>query len=114
MVSALAGLRIAARAARQEAKADLPPVLPATARYRFMLDGPRHWRRPDDSNRTGQADCADACAWLPPALSPHAGELLASGAKIAQEHLGLQALLSDPALIAQLASEGDQYRPLLF
>jgi hypothetical protein len=31
-------------------------------------------------------------------------ELLASGEKIAQEHLGLQALLRDPTLIAGLAS----------
>jgi hypothetical protein len=36
----LAGLRIAARAARQAAQADLPPMLPAIACYRFLLDGP--------------------------------------------------------------------------
>jgi hypothetical protein len=100
----LAGLRIAIRAARQAAAADLPPVLPAVACYRFLLDGPRHWRRPDDSNRVGQPDYADVCSWLSPALSPQAGELLASGEKIAQEHLGLQALLSEPTLIAGLAS----------
>ena len=100
----LAGLRIAARAARAAAAADLPPVLPAIACYRFLLDGPRHWRRPDDSNRVGQPDYGDACAWLPPALRPQVGELLASGEKIAQEHLGLQALLSEPPLIAGLAS----------
>jgi hypothetical protein len=100
----LAGLRIAARVARQAAKAGLPPVLPATACYRFLLEGPWHWRRPDASNRAGQPDYADACAWLPPALSPQAEELLASGEKIAQEHLGLQALLSEPTLIAGLAS----------
>jgi hypothetical protein len=67
-------------------------------------EGPWHWRRPDDSNRVGQPDYADACAWLPPALSPQAEELLASGEKIAQEHLGLQALLSEPTLMAGLAS----------
>jgi hypothetical protein len=39
-----------------------------------------------------------------PALSSQAEELLASGKKIAQEHLGLQALLSEPTLIAALAS----------
>jgi hypothetical protein len=100
----LAGLRIAARAARRAAEADLPPVLPATACYQFLLDGPRHWRRPDDSNRVGQPDYADACAWLPPALRPQAVELLASGEKIAQEHLGLQALLRDSILITRLAS----------
>ena len=77
------------------------PVLPAIACYRFLLEGPRHWRRPDDSNRVGQPDYAEACAWLPPALRPQAGELLASGEKIAQEHLGLQALLSKPTLICQ-------------
>lgn len=104
----LAGLRIAARAARQAAQADLPPVLPAIACYRFLLEGPRYWRRPDDSNRAGQPDYADACAWLPPALRPRAGELLASGEKIAQEHLGLQTLLSEPTLIAGLAHERDQ------
>jgi hypothetical protein len=86
----LAGLRIAARVARQAAKAGLPPVLPATGCYQFLLEGPGHWRRPDDSNRFGQPDYADACAWLPQALSPQAEELLASGETIAQEHLGLQ------------------------
>jgi hypothetical protein len=100
----LAGLRIAARAARQAAKADLPPVLPAIACYRFLLHGPRRWRRPDDSNRVGQTDYRDVCAWLPPALRSQAEELLVSGEKIAQEHLGLQALSREPTLIAGLAS----------
>jgi hypothetical protein len=99
-----AGLRIAASAARQAAQAGLPPVLPATGCYQFLLDGPRHWRRPDDSNRVGQPDHGDACAWLPSALRPRVGELLASGEKVAQEHLGLQSLLGDPTLIAGLAS----------
>ena len=36
----LAGLRIAAGAARQAAEAGLPPVLPATACYKFLLEGP--------------------------------------------------------------------------
>lgn len=99
-----AGLRIAASAARQAAQAGLPPMLPAIACYQFLLDGPRHWRRPDDSNRAGRPDYRDACAWLPPALRPQAGELLAAGEKIAQEHLGLQALLSEPTLIAELVS----------
>jgi hypothetical protein len=70
-----AGLRIAASAARQAVKVGLPLVLPAIGCYQFLLDGPRHWRRPDDSNRVGQP-----------------------------EHLGLQALLGDPTLIAGLAS----------
>jgi hypothetical protein len=100
----LAGLRIAARVARQAAKAGLQPVLPAISCYRFLLEGPWHWRRPDDSNRVRQPDYADSCAWLPPVLRPQAEELLASGEKIAQEHLGLQALLSEPTLIAGLAS----------
>jgi hypothetical protein len=100
----LAGLGIAARATRQAAEAGLPPVLPAIACYRFLLNGPRHWRRPDDSNRVGQPDYGDACAWLPPELRPRARELLASGEKVAQEHLGLQALLGDPTLIVGLAS----------
>jgi hypothetical protein len=100
----LAGLRIAARAARQAAEAGLPPVLPATACYRFLLDGPRRWRRPDDSNRAGHSDYGDACAWLPLALRPQAEELLASGEKMAQEHLGLQVLLSEPTLIEGLAT----------
>ena len=100
----LAGLGIAARATRQAAEAGLLPVLPAIACYRFLLNGPRHWRRPDDSNRVGQPDYGDACAWLPPELRPRARELLASGEKVAQEHLGLQALLGDPTLIVGLAS----------
>jgi hypothetical protein len=100
----LAGLRIAARAARQAAEGDLPPVRPAIACYRFLLDGPRHWRRPDDSNRVGRPDYGNACDWLPPELRPQVGELLASGEKIAQEHLGLQAFLRDPSLIAGLAA----------
>jgi hypothetical protein len=79
-------------------------VLPAIGCHQFLLNGPRHWRRPDGSNRAGQPDYAEACASLPPALRPRAGELLASGEKIAQEHLGLQALLGDPTLIAGLAS----------
>jgi hypothetical protein len=79
-------------------------VLPAIECYQFLLDGPRHWRRPDDSNRVGQSDYGDACAWLPSPLRPRAGELLASGEKIAQEHLGLQTLLRAPTLIAGLAS----------
>ena len=99
-----AGLRIAASAARQAVQAGLPLVLPAIGCYQFLLDGPRHWRRPDESNRVGQAHYGDACAWLPPALRPRVGELLASGEKVAQEHLGLQALLGDPTLIAGLAS----------
>jgi hypothetical protein len=99
-----AGLRIAASAARRAVQAGLPLVLPAIGCYQFLLDGPRHWRRPDDSNRVGQSDYGDACAWLPSALRPRAGELLASGEKIAQEHLGLQTLLHDPTLIAGLAS----------
>jgi len=90
--------------ARQAAQAGLPPVLPAIGCYQFLLNGPRHWRRPDGSNRAGQPDYAEACAWLSPALRPWAGGLLASGEKIAQEHLGLQALLGDPTLIAGLAS----------
>jgi hypothetical protein len=104
----LAGLGIAARAGRQAAAAGLPPVLPAIACYRFLLDGPRHWRRPDDSNRLGQPGYGNACAWLPPVLRPQAGELLASGEKIAQEHLGLQTLLSEPSIIAGLAQGRDQ------
>ena len=99
-----AGLRIAASAARRAVQAGLPPVLPAVGCYQFLLDGPCQWRRPDDSNRVGQSDYGDACAWLPPALRPRVGELLASGEKVAQEHLGLQALLSDPTLIAGLAA----------
>jgi hypothetical protein len=99
-----AGLRIAASAARRALQADLPLVLPAIGCYQFLLDGPRHWRRPDDSNRVGQLEYGDACAWLPPALRSRAGELLASGEKVAQEHLGLKALLSDPTLIAGLPS----------
>jgi hypothetical protein len=35
-----AGLRIAASAARQAAQADLPPMLPATGCYQFLLDAP--------------------------------------------------------------------------
>ncbi len=100
----LAGLRIAASAARQAAEANLPPVLPAATCYRFLLDGPRRWRRPDDSNRVDRPDYGDACAWLPMALRPQAEELLASGQKIAQEHLGLQVLLSEPTLIEGLAT----------
>jgi hypothetical protein len=100
----MAGLRIAAGAARQAAQADLPPVLPAIACYKFLLDGPRHWRRPDDSNRGDNSDYLDACAWLPPELRLQAGELLAAGEKIAQEHLGLKTLLKESALIAGLAS----------
>jgi hypothetical protein len=99
-----AGLRIAASAARRAVQAGLPLLLPAIGCYQFLLDGPRHWRRPDDSNRVGQSDYRDACPWLPSALRPRAGELLASGEKIAQEHLGLQTLLRDQTLIAGLAS----------
>jgi len=99
-----AGLRIAASAARRAAQAGLPLVLPAIGCYQFLLDGPRHWRRPDDSNRVGQSDYGDACAWLPSALRPQAGELLASGEKIAQEHLGLQTLLRDTILLDGLAA----------
>lgn len=99
-----AGLRIAASAARRAVQAGLPLAVPAIGCYQFLLDGPRRWRRPDDSNRVGQSDYGDACAWLPSALRPRAGELLASGEKIAQEHLGLQALLCDPTLLGGLAS----------
>lgn len=100
----LAGLRIASLAARQAAKVGLPPVLPAVGCYRFLLDGPRNWRRPDGSNRAGQPDCGDACDWLPPALQPEARELLSAGEKIAQEHLGLESLLGESSLISELAS----------
>jgi len=98
----LAGLQIAVAAAAQAALAGLPPVQPAAACYQFLLDGPRHWRRPDQSNRHTNVDYEAACRWMPQPLQCQVGELLRAQERIPQERLGMEALRKSPHLLTGL------------
>lgn len=88
----LAGLLTASNAAAQAAAAALPQVSPATSCYRFLLDGPPHWRTHDASNQRAAADHVAVCSWLPPDLRSPAAELFSQRLRVPQERLGHKAL----------------------
>lgn len=93
----IAGIRIAIRAAG--AMADSLPLVPAAAHYRWMLE--QGSRQPDSSGK-GFPDAAGALGWFPAVLRPRVQELLASGMRISQETVGLEALTAHPDLVQAL------------
>jgi hypothetical protein len=99
----LAGLQIAVSAAAQAEAARLPKLRPAESLYRFLLNGPRRWRRPDSSNRRSTSDCHLVCHWLPSALRAQAKDLLLARQRVPQERLGLRALQQNPQLWKELS-----------
>jgi hypothetical protein len=101
----LAGLQIAVNAAAQATLAGLPALRPATSCYQFLLDGPRHWRRADQSNRHANPDYGAVCRWLPRSLQGQASELLRAQQRVPQERLGMEALRKVPRLLTDLASD---------
>jgi hypothetical protein len=98
----LAGLQIAVNAAAQAEAARLPRLLPAEPCYRFLLDGPGHWRRPDGTNRHATPHYDTLCSWLPTTLQPRAMGLLRECRRVPQERLGIQALRQHPEVLAEL------------
>jgi len=97
----LAGLRIAAGAAATAAAAGLPRLRPAESCYRYLLDGPPHWRRADETDRQRHPDYAEVCRWLPESLCPATMELLQARQRVPQERLSLRALRQDPEPLMQ-------------
>lgn len=98
----LAGLLTAANAAAQADAAGLPALRPASACYRFLLDGPSRWRSTDRSNLHTGSDYDAACRWLPTELRQQGLELLLARRRIPQERLGLKALRQHPNLWTEL------------
>jgi hypothetical protein len=92
----LAGLRIAAGATATAAAAGLPRLRPAESCYGYLLDGPGHWRRLDETDRQRYPDYAEVSRWLPESLRAATVELLQAGQRIPQERLGMRALRRDP------------------
>ena len=97
----LAGLRIAAGAAATAAAAGLPRLQPAESCYRYLLDGPPHWRRADETDRRLHPDYAEVCRWLSESLRAATIELLHARQRVPQERLGLRALRNDPKPLMQ-------------
>jgi hypothetical protein len=97
----LAGLGIAAGATSTAAAAGLPQPRPAESCYRYLLDGPGHWRRPDETGRQRCPDYAEVSRWLPESLRAATVELLQAGLRIPQERLGLGALRQDSKPLMQ-------------
>jgi hypothetical protein len=98
----LAGLQIAVNAASQAEMALLPKLLPAEPLYRFLLNGPKGWRRADRSNSRSAPDYGLACRWLPETLQNAARELLQARQRVPQERLGRCALQQNPELWSEL------------
>jgi hypothetical protein len=98
----LAGLQIAATAASQAEMALLPKLRPAEPFYRFLLNGPKGWRRADRSNSRSGPDYDLACGWLPGTLQAAARNLLQARQRVPQERLGLHALQQNPELWSEL------------
>lgn len=98
----LAGLQIAVNADAQAEAASLPRLLPAEPCYRFLLDGPRHWRRPDGSNNHAAPRYNTICSWLPATLQPRVMGLLQARQRVPQERLGIRALRQNPQVLAEL------------
>jgi Uncharacterized protein conserved in bacteria C-term(DUF2220) len=103
----LAGLQIALNAAAQAEAARLPSLLPAEPCYRFLLDGPRHWRRLDGTSRLATPDYDTLCGWLPATLRPRLMGLLQARQRVPQERLGIQALRENPQVLAELLQSAE-------
>jgi hypothetical protein len=95
----LAGLQIAMNAATQAERAGLRKLQPAESCYRFLLDGPRRWRRADGTNRHAMSDYDAVCGWLPNSLQAHAKDLLQARQRVPQERLGGHVLPHNPQLL---------------
>jgi hypothetical protein len=98
----LAGLQIAVNAAKQAKAAGLPELCPAGTCYRFLLNGPQRWRRPDASNRHSKPDYDAACCWLPEDLRTNGKDLLQKRQRLPQERLGARALRQNPQVWEEL------------
>jgi hypothetical protein len=110
----LAGLRIAAAASAVAVAAGLPRLEAAEPCYRYLLDGPASWRRPDKSNSQRHADYEEVCRWLPEALRVPVLELFRARQRIAQERLGLAVLRRSPELqLRSLATENGKLLRLI-
>lgn len=101
----LAGLQIAANAAAQATLAGLPALRPATSCYEFLLNGPKHWRRADQSNRHANPDYDAACRWLPHSLRGQTSDLLLAQQRVPQERLGKEALRRVPHVVTDLTTD---------
>lgn len=97
----LAGLRIAAGASACAVASGLPELRAAAPCYRFLLDGPARWRRPDKTNCQRYPDSDEVCYWLPRSLRGSVRELLQARQRIPQERLSLQVLCPAPELLLQ-------------
>lgn len=97
----LAGLRIATAASAMAVGSGLPPLRAAEPCYRYLLEGPSSWRRPDKSNSQRRPDYDEVCRWLPDSLREPVRELLNARQRIPQERLGLQMLRRFPGLLLQ-------------
>jgi Uncharacterized protein conserved in bacteria C-term(DUF2220) len=95
----LAGLRIAAASSVMATRSGLPPLRAAESCYRYLLDGPASWRRPDKSNSQHHPDYDEACQWIPESLREPVCGLLNARQRIPQERLGLEALRRSPELL---------------
>lgn len=82
-----AGLAIPQRASRRAQELGLPPIQPHLRSYRQLLTFA------DEAAHTSDGDVVDnkLCAWLGELAAP-AGDLLASGRRLAQEHIGWEYL----------------------
>lgn len=97
----LAGLRIGAGASAGAVVSGLSPLRPAEPCYRYLLDGPELWRRPDKSNSQRSPDYDHVCRWLPESLRGPVRGLLLARQRIPQERLGLRVLRGSPELLVQ-------------
>ena len=97
----LAGLWIAAVASATALASGLPPLRAAEPCYRYLLDGPTRWRRPDKSNTQRYPDYDEPCRWLPGSLRAPVSGLLHARQRIPQERLNLSALRHSLELLVQ-------------
>jgi hypothetical protein len=74
---------------------------PAEPCYRYLLDGPERWCRPDKSNSQRSPDYDHACRWLSESLRGPVRGLLLARQRIPQERLGLRVLRGNPELLVQ-------------
>lgn len=94
-----AGLRIPVNANTTARNTGLAEVQPATHLYQWLLDHGTPQPAKPDVPRTIPDAVRD---WLPPELRVPISHLIASGHRVAQETVGLEALLAEPELIAVL------------
>jgi hypothetical protein len=79
----------------------LPELRAAAPCYRFLLDGPARWRRPDKTNSQRYPDYDGVCYWLPSSLRGSVCELLQARQRIPQKRLSLHVLRRAPELLLQ-------------